>query len=108
MRISTYIHFAELIYKRNWSAEKRQSTAAGNTPLFKGENESNIEKYSYFDGAKASMPWCSNPFTTMSDREEARAVLAYAKKLFIECAQPTPIDKEDYAALLEAEKRMKN
>lgn len=108
LRISTYIHFAELIYKRNWSASKRADAAEDNADGFNKAVKSNIEKYSYFDGAKASMPWCSNPFTTMSDREEARAVLAYAKKLFNECAQPTPIDKEDYAALLEAEKRMKN
>ena len=108
LRISTYIHLAELLHKRNWSAGKRADAADDNAAKFNKTVKSNIEKYSYFDGAKASMPWCSKPFTTLSDREEALAILAYAKGLYKACTEPTPIDKQDYATLLEIEKKMKN
>ena len=108
LRISTYMHLAELLYKRNWSAGKRADAAHDNAAKFNKTVKSNIEKYSYFDGAKASMPWCSKPFTTLSDREEALAILGYGKGLYNACAEPTPIDKQDYASLLETERRMKN
>lgn len=108
LRISTYVYFAKLLYKRNWSAGKREDAADDNAGQFNKTIKSNIEKYSYFDGAKAKMPWCNHPFTALSDREEARAVLAFAEKLYKACAQPAPIDKADYAALLQAKKNMEN
>ena len=108
LRISTYINLAQLLHKRNWSAGKRADAADGNAGKFNRTVKSNIEKYSYFDGAKASMPWCSKPFTTLSDREEAIAIIDYAKGLFNANPNPTPIDKQDYAALLEVEQKMKN
>ena len=108
LRISTYINLAQLLHKRNWSAGKRADAADGNAGKFNRTVKSNIEKYSYFDGAKASMPWCSKPFTTLSDREEVIAIIDYAKGLFNANANPTPIDKQDYAALLEVEQKMKN
>lgn len=108
LRISTYINLAQLLHKRNWSAGKRADAADGNAGKFNRTVKSNIEKYSYFDGAKASMPWCSKPFTTLSDREEAIAIIDYAKGLYKAYAEPTPLDKQDYAALVEVENKMKN
>ena len=107
LRISTYTFLAQMLYKRNWSAEKRQSTAAGNTPLFKSENESNIEKYSYFDGSRTYMPWSIKPFVSMSDREEAKALVSYATGLYNSCKQLTPLDKADYKQLVEFSAKMK-
>ena len=107
LRISTYTFLAQMLYKRNWSAEKRQSTAAGNTSLFKGENESNIEKYSYFDGSRTYMPWSIKPFVSMSDREEAKALVSYATGLYNSCKDLTPIDKKDYEKLVEFSSKMK-
>lgn len=107
LRISTYTFLAQMLYKRNWSAEKRQSTAAGNTSLFKGENESNIEKYSYFDGSRTYMPWSIKPFVSMSDREEAKALVSYATGLYNSCKELTPLDKKDYEKLVEFSSKMK-
>ncbi len=107
LRISTYTFLAQMLYKRNWSAEKRHATAAGNAPLFKGKNESNIEKYSYFDGSMTYMPWSVKPFVTMSDREEARAIVSYATGLYNSCKELTPIDRKDYEKLVEFSAKMK-
>ncbi len=107
LRISTYTFLAQMLYKRNWSAEKRQEAAAENAPLFKGEKESNIEKYSYFDGSRNYMPWSVKPFTAMSDREEAKALVSYATGLYNSCKELTPIDKKDYEKLVEFSAKMK-
>jgi hypothetical protein len=47
------------------------------------------------------MPWCSYPFTTLSDKEEADAIISYAQSLYSRCENPTPVDKEDYKSLTE-------
>ena len=107
LRISTYTFLAEMLYKRNLSAEKRQSAAAANAPLFKKEKESNIEKYSYFDGSMTYMPWSIKPFTSMSDREEAKALVSYATSLYNSCKNLTPLDKKDYEKLVEFSAKMK-
>jgi hypothetical protein len=107
LRISTYTSLAQMLYKRNWSASKKQSAAAENVSLFKGENSSNIEKYSYFDGSRTYMPWSIKPFASMSDREEAAAIVSYATGLYNSCKQLTPLDKSDYKQLVEFSAKMK-
>ena len=107
LRISTYTYLAELLYKRNWSAQKRQTVAAENAAEFKKTHQSNIEKYAYFDGAKTYMPWSIKPFTTMSDREEAKALVSYATGQYNSCKNLTPLDKKDYEKLVEFSAKMK-
>ncbi len=107
LRISTYVYLSQLLYKRDWSTEKRAKAAADNQKAFNDTKKSNIEKYSCFDGSRVGMPWCNVPFTTMSDKEEAVLILNYAKELYKKCNMPTPVDKQDYAALLELGNKMK-
>lgn len=107
LRISTYTYLAEILYDRNWSAKKRVAQSAENAAKFKKETESNIEKYSYFDGAVTYMPWSIKPFAQMSDREEAALVASYAKGLYNTCKVPTPVDTQDYKALEQLLEKMK-
>jgi hypothetical protein len=101
LRISTYTYLAELLYKRGWSSSKRMSEAKSNASRFGKESKSNIERYAYYDGAGEKMPWCSSPFTALSDKEEADALISYAQSLYSKCGNPTPVDKEDYRKLTE-------
>ena len=101
LRISTYTHLAQILYKRNYSVKKRETEAAQNSVEFGRQNGSNIEKYSYFNGAKVYMPWSIKPYNTLSDREEAALVASYARGVFTSCSNPTPLDKADFAKLLE-------
>lgn len=99
LRICTYTHLAELLYKRNYSMKKREAEAARNSAEFAKLNGSNIEKYAYFNGAKVYMPWSIKPYNTLSDREEAALVASYARGVFTSCKNPTPLDKADYLVL---------
>lgn len=101
LRISTYTYLAEILYKRNNSAGKRASEAAENIPAFRNTNSSNIEKYSYFNGTQEYMPWSIKSYSSLSDREEAAAILSYARGVYTSCSNPTPLDKADYKKLVE-------
>ena len=107
LRISTYTYLAEILYKRDWSARKRASAAAGNAAKFKNENKSNIEKYSYYDGAVTFMPWSVKPFAQMTDKEEAALIVSYAKGMYNSCKELTPVDKKDYKVLVQLSEKMK-
>jgi len=101
LRISTYTYLAQLLYKRNSSAKKREAEAAENIVSFNKSYSSNIEKYAYFNGIKVYMPWSIKPYSALSDREEAALIASYARGVFNSCTNPTPIDKEDYNKLIE-------
>lgn len=108
LRISTYTYLAQLLYKRNWSTSKRADAAEENADKFNKTVKSNIEKFSYFDGAKASMPWCNGPFANISDKEEAAAIINYAKGLYNNAsAELTPVDKMDYKNLVDLETKIR-
>lgn len=106
LRISTYTYLAEILNKRGWSSKKRSTVAAENAANFKNEKKSNIEKYSYYDGAATYMPWSIKPFAQMSDKEEAAVIVSYAKGLYNSCKNPTPVDTKDYKALLQLSEKM--
>lgn len=106
LRISTYTYLAQILYERGWSARKRTAAAAENAVEFNKEYDSNIEKYSYFDGALTYMPWSLKPFAQMSDKEEAAVIVSYAKGLYNSCKDLTPVDKKDYKALEELSAKM--
>ena len=80
------------------------SEAKSNAPKFSKGSKSNMERYAYYDGAGEKMPWCSSPFTALSDKEEADAIISYAQSLYSRCGNPTPVDKEDYKRLIELAK----
>lgn len=103
LRLTTLTHLASLLYQRNWSAEKRASAAAESTTKYVAGAKSNIDKYAFFDGASASelaAPWTSSALTALSDREEARAIAAYAKQIYMDFPNPSPVEQQDYKILL--------
>ena len=53
------------------------------------------------------MPWSIRPFASMSDREEAKAIVSYATGLYNSCSKLTPLDKKDYEKLVEFSSKMK-
>lgn len=106
LRISTYKYLAEILYERGWSVRKRSAAAAANAEEFKKGHKSNIEKYSYYDGAITYMPWSVKPFAQMTDKEEAAAIVSYARGLYNSCKDLTPVDKKDYKALEELAEKM--
>lgn len=102
MRIGTLTHLAELLYKRDWSAQKRAEEAAANKSKYAKPLPSNIDHFAYLDGApeaELAAPWNSAGFTALSDREEALAIAAYAQQIYRNCSAPTPVDKSDYIIL---------
>ena len=103
LRITTLTHLADLLYQRNWTPEKRASAAAENSRKYAAASKSNIDKFAFFDGAPASelaSPWSASPLAGLSDREEARAIAAYAKRIYQASPNPNPIEQEDYKTLL--------
>lgn len=106
LRISTCTYFAELLLERGWSAAKRGKTATGNAAKFRNTTDSNIEKYSYYDGSGDRMPWSAKPLGEMSDIEEAAAVLDYAKGLYKSCKELSPVDKKDFLRLMELSEKI--
>lgn len=101
-RFSSYAYFAEMLYSRNISAAKRKSLIDGEVAKFKKAYESNLEKYEHFEGSLGSsyIPvWSTKSLGSMSDREEAIAVVEYAIKLCNQKTDKTPTDQEDYKVL---------
>ena len=103
LRITTLTHLADLLHQRNWSAERRAAAAAESSKRYSAGAKSNVDKFAAFDGAPASelaAPWTTSSLTGISDREEARAIAAYAQRIYRACPDPTPIEQEDYKILL--------
>jgi len=101
-RLSTYAYFAELLYSRNNSASKRKSNIDEEVSEFKKQYKSNLEKFEHFEGSLGSsyVPvWSTNNLGSMSDREEAKAIVDYAIKLYNQKAEKTSRDKADYKVL---------
>lgn len=99
-RVSTLLDFAKLLDTRKWSAEKRSAEARGNAKKFASAG-SNIEKYAVLDGSLVSGgagPWTKAAYASMSDREEASAILKYAEASYKK--HPHAADKEGYALLV--------
>ena len=103
LRITTLTRLADLLYQRNWSAEKRAAAATENSKKYTAGAKSNIDKYVFFDGAPASelsSPWTTSPLADLSDRDEARAIAAYAQRIYRAFPNPSPIEQQDYRILL--------
>lgn len=105
MRLSTYYYLAGLLYKRNWSVGSRESAVLRNAK--KQNQTSEIEKCAVLDGKLGLdyMPkWSSKGIGRMSDREEADSIVDYAIHLYEITGHHTPMDDDDYAALLKLKK----
>ena len=108
LRITTLTHLADILYQRNWSAEKRAAAALESGRKMASSGKSNIEWFSHFDGAPAenlAAPWTDARIGELSDRDEAKAIAAYAQRIFRDCPDPSPIDKNDIKILINLQKK---
>lgn len=100
LRVITYQYLANLLYERNWSADKRASQVSDHrSKLAKMGGAANTDRYALSDGMQMSYPWTSKALGAMSDREEARALAEYAAACYRAYSNPGPIDRQDYKAL---------
>lgn len=102
VRMNTYILLAKILYDRNWNAEKRSKVITEDSEKFKKNYGSNFDKYAYFDGSQGSgyVPgWSKKALGSMSDREEAKALLEYAKSMYNGKKVKTRMDEKDYKEL---------
>ena len=111
MRLEAYILLAEVLYKRNWKAEKRSSEMEADRVRFDRKYSSNIEKFSFFggrEGAGAVTPWSGEKsLGRMGDREEAMSILAYAKRRYAAFGRVPYQQRREYARLLSIESKWK-
>lgn len=102
LRLSTWGFFAKLLSERNWKASKRASEAASHAGPFKSGYKNNIDRYSRLDGRfgpSDKAPWTSAPLWSMSDREEALAVISYAMALYGKSSRKQPGAAQEYKEL---------
>lgn len=102
-RFSSYAYFAELLYHRNNSASRRKSDIDSEVAEFKKNYTSNLEKFEHFEGSLGSsyVPvWSTKNLGSMSDREEAVAIVNYALKLYGQKSTKTSRDMADYKVLV--------
>jgi len=104
LRLSSYLFMAEILYERNWSAEKRSECITRNASRY-GRSASNVENYSYMDGMLGPdhIPvWSAQPLGSVSDREEASDIIGYAIRLYEKASVHSPADNKDYYKLTAA------
>ena len=102
LRISTYTLLAKLLYERGMDASKRNAEISSNSGKFKASYSSVIDKYAYFDGSLGNTykpVWSEKTLGEMSDKEEAKAIAAYAKALYSKAGSRSGFDKADYNEL---------
>lgn len=95
----TYKALAEMLYERNWTAEKRAKEINKMQTKWDKEKKSNYEKYSFYEGAKgadATPIWVNTKLSAMSDRQEALVILKYAQSVFNSRAKHTANDEKNY------------
>ncbi len=95
----TCILLADMLYERNWNAEKRAKEASGNTDKFRS-GKTIIDKYACYDGSGARLPWLNGATGTMSDRQEAAALIRYARERHAACKDLPAADKAEYGNLI--------
>ena len=107
-RVITYNYLASLLYDRNWSANKRASQAADHSAkLAKMSGGSNIDRYALADGMKQALPWTDKSLGELSDREEARLILAYAESRYKAYSDPAKAERDEYKNLLKLKQQWK-
>lgn len=98
LRLTTYHYLAKLLYKRNWSAQKKERQREANREAFANKKQKVTARYACYDGApEGEWPWQS---AGMSDREEALSVLNYAIGLYKKQAHPVQFETIEYNEIL--------
>ena len=107
LRIEAYVLLAEILYKRNWKPDKRSSEMEADMARYRKGGQSNMEKYSFYDGEEgpgAKTPWSGDRcLGQMGDREEALAILSYAKRRYAALARIPYRERQEYPRLLKLE-----
>jgi hypothetical protein len=99
-RVTTYLYLIELLYERNWSADKRASQVAEHSArLEKMKGSANIDRYALADGMQQTLPWSAKSLGALSDREEALALAEYALSRYRACQSPSVMDRKDFQSL---------
>jgi hypothetical protein len=107
-RVIAYNYLATLLYERNWNANKRASQAADHSAkLAKLAGGSNIDRYALADGMKLTLPWTDKALGELSDREEARLILAYAENRYKTIGNPSKMERDEYKNLLKLKQQWK-
>lgn len=107
-RVITYTYLASLLYERNWSAKKRAAQVADHSArLARMAGGSNIDRYALADGMKQALPWTDKSLGELSDREEARLILAYAESRYKAYSDPAKAERDEYKNLLKLKQQWK-
>ena len=107
-RVITYTYLASLLYERNWSAKKRAAQAADHSAkLARMTGVSSMDRNALADGMKQALPWSSKAIGEMSDREEARLILAYAESRYKAYSDPAKAERDEYKNLLKLKQQWK-
>lgn len=107
LRLSTCLFLAQLLDERGWTAEKRAAQSEAHAARFTAANKSNIEKYACYDGSSDQMPWLKGAVGTVSDKEEADALVQYALSRYAAWKDPVPMDHKDYRDIQQWQKNRK-
>lgn len=102
LRLTTYLYLAELLYERNASASKRAAAIASDAAKYAVSGQSNTERMGYFVGSTGTggrAPWSEHPLASISDREEAVALVRYAMARYENASRRTKMDVRDYRTL---------
>ena len=100
----TYKALAEMLYKRNWSADKRAKEIKKMQTKWEKETKSNFDKYGYYEGAKgadAIPKWVNTKLSAMSDKQEALVILKYAQSVYNSRKDHTAGDEKNYKEIEE-------
>lgn len=101
IRLVSYQSLAEALYSRNWSAKKRVSELASQQKKWNaGKFSTTMDRYAVYEGrggSSVTAPWTDiTPLGSMSDREEAKSILLYAKNLYEKSAVKGDADTKNY------------
>ena len=100
----TYKALAEMLYARDWSADKRAKEIKKMQTKWDKEKKSNFDKYAYYEGAKGAdaMPiWTNTKLSAMSDKQEALVILKYAQSVYNSRSKHTGGDEKNYKEIQE-------
>ena len=100
----TYKALAEMLYDRNWSADKRAKEIKKIQAKWDKETKSNFDKYAYYEGANgadAIPKWVNTKLSAMSDRQEALVILKYAQNVYNSRKEHTASDDKNYKEIQE-------
>lgn len=107
-RVIAYNYLASLLYERNWSAKKRAAQVADHSArLARMAGGSSMDRNAFADVMKQALPWSSKAIGEMSDREEARLILAYAESRYKAYSDPAKAERDEYKNLLKLKQQWK-